>query len=60
MFGLFKKKSEVEKLQEKYQKLMKEAFDLSKINRSASDSKYAEADVVQKKIEALTDGSQSK
>lgn len=53
MFGLFKKKSEVEKLQEKYQKLMKEAFDLSKSNRSASDTKYAEADEVQKKIEAL-------
>lgn len=54
MFGLFKKKTEVEKLQENYQKLMKEAFDLSKINRSESDSKYAEADEVQKKIEALT------
>ncbi|MEO1009853.1 MAG: Lacal_2735 family protein [Bacteroidota bacterium] len=53
MFGLFKKKSEVEKLQEKYQKLMKEAFDLSKSNRSASDDKYAEADAVQKRIEAL-------
>ena len=54
MFGLFKKKTEVEKLQENYQKLMKEAFDLSKINRSESDSKYAEADEVQKQIEALT------
>lgn len=57
MFGLFKKKSEVEKLQEKYQRLMKEAFDLSKSNRSASDTKYAEADEVQKKIEALTTSS---
>ncbi|MBT8186136.1 MAG: Lacal_2735 family protein [Croceitalea sp.] len=54
MFGLFKKKSEVEKLQEKYQKLMKEAFDLSKVNRSESDSKYAEADEIQKKIESLS------
>ena len=54
MFGLFKKKTEVEKLQENYQKLMKEAFDLSKTNRSASDTKYAEADEVQKKIEALS------
>lgn len=54
MFGLFKKKTELEKLQEKYQKLMKEAFDLSKINRSAGDSKYAEADEVQKKIEAIS------
>gem|GEM_PF-111611 len=54
MFGLFKKKSELEKLQEKYQKLMKEAFDLSKTNRKASDDKYAEADEIQKKIAALS------
>ncbi|WP_422080506.1 Lacal_2735 family protein [Ulvibacterium sp.] len=60
MFGLFKKKSEVEKLQEKYQKLMKEAFDLSKSNRSASDTKYAEADEVQKQIEALTASSKTR
>ncbi len=53
MFGLFKKKTEKEKLQEKYQKLMKEAFDLSKTNRSASDGKYADADAVQKQIDAL-------
>ncbi len=54
MFGLFKKKTEVEKLQKQYQKLMKEAFDLSKSNRSASDEKYAEADKVQKQIETLS------
>ncbi len=53
MFGLFKKKSEKEKLEEKYKKLMKEAFDLSKINRSASDGKYEEADKLQKQIDAL-------
>lgn len=53
MFGLFKKKSEVEKLQVQYQKLMKEAFDLSKINRTESDNKYAEADEVQKRIDVL-------
>ncbi|UJH67096.1 Lacal_2735 family protein [Allomuricauda sp. SCSIO 65647] len=53
MFKLFKKKSEVEKLQEKYKKLMKEAFELSKINRSDSDRIYAEADEIQKKIESL-------
>jgi hypothetical protein len=54
MFGLFKKKTEVEKLNEKYDKLMKESFDLSKINRKASDEKYAEADKIMKKIEKLT------
>ena len=37
MFGLFKKKSEVEKLQEKYGKLMKEWHALSSTNRSESD-----------------------
>jgi hypothetical protein len=53
MFGLFKKKSEKEKLQEQYKKLLKESFDLSKSNRTASDAKQAEADVILKKIEAL-------
>jgi hypothetical protein len=53
MFGLFKKKSELEKLQEQYQKLMKEAFDLSKTNRTKSDEKTAEAEEVIKKIDAL-------
>jgi len=53
MFGLFKKKSEVEKLQDQYKKLMKEGYDLQSINRSASDQKYLEADNILKKIEAL-------
>ena len=53
MFGLFKKKSEKEKLQEQYKKLLKESFDLSKSNRTASDAKHSEADVILKKIEAL-------
>jgi len=53
MFGLFKKKTEKEKLQERYNKLMQEAFELSKINRTASDNKYAQADTVQKKMESL-------
>lgn len=54
MFGLFKKKTEKEKLQIEYKKLMKEAFELSKSNRSASDDKYAEADRIMKKIESLS------
>ncbi|MGB5377896.1 Lacal_2735 family protein [Muriicola sp.] len=53
MFGLFNKKSPLEKLENQYRALMKEAFDLSKVNRSAGDAKYAEADKVQKKIEEL-------
>jgi hypothetical protein len=53
MFGLFKKKSEREKLQEAYQKLMKEAYTLSTSNRMESDKKYAEADEIMKKIESM-------
>lgn len=53
MFRLFKKKSEADKLQEKYKSLMKEAFELSKINRTKSDEKTAEAEEILKKIEAF-------
>jgi hypothetical protein len=53
MFGLFKKKSQIEKLQEKYASLMKESFMLSKSNRSASDKKVAEAECVLNEIEKL-------
>ena len=53
MFGLFKKKTEKEKLTDQYQKLMKEAFELSKSNRRASDEKYAKADELQKRMEGL-------
>ncbi len=54
MFGLFNRKTEIEKLQEKNKKLLKESFDLSKSNRTASDNKYAEADRIQKQIDELT------
>ncbi|MEM8893622.1 MAG: Lacal_2735 family protein [Bacteroidota bacterium] len=53
MLGLFKKKSEKEKLEEKYRKLIDESYKLSHTNRSASDQKAAEADAVLKQIEAL-------
>lgn len=53
MFGIFKKKTAIEKLQEKYNKLMEEAFKLQSINRKDSDQKYLEADIILKKIEAL-------
>ena len=51
MFNLFKKKSEIEKLQDSYRKLMEEGFKLQSISRSDSDKKYFEADLVLKKIE---------
>jgi hypothetical protein len=53
MFGLFKKKSELEKLQDQYKALLSEAHKLSTVNRSASDAKTAEADAILKKIETL-------
>ena len=53
MFGLFKKKTEKQTLEEAYQKLTKESFDLSKTNRKASDQKAYEAEQVMKKLESL-------
>jgi hypothetical protein len=53
MFGIFKRKSEIEKLEGKYQKLIKEAFTLSTSNRRLSDSKTTEANEVLKQIELL-------
>ena len=53
MFGLFKKKSDKEKLQENYEKLLKEAYSLSTTNRKKSDQKTFEAEEVAKKIEKL-------
>lgn len=53
MFGLFKKKSEKEKLQEQYAKLLKEAHTLSTTNRKMSDQKTFEAEGVMKLIEKL-------
>jgi hypothetical protein len=53
MFGLFKKKSEVDKLYDQYNQQMKDAHSLSTSNRAASDAKYAEADALMKKIEEL-------
>lgn len=53
MFGLFKKKSEKEKLKVKYEKLLKEAHTLSTSNRRMSDQKTFEAEEVMKKIEKM-------
>ena len=53
MFGLFRKKTEAEKLNKKYDKLMQECYELSTINRKASDAKYAEAEEVLKQLEKL-------
>lgn len=53
MFNLFKKKSEIEKLQDSYKKVMEEAYKLQSVNRTDSDQKYFEADEILKKIETI-------
>lgn len=53
MFGLFKKTTNVEKLQKRYEQLMKEWHSLSTVNRAKSDEKYAEAQAIQDQIDKL-------
>ena len=53
MFGLFKSKSEKEKLTEQYKKLHEEAFRLSKVDRTQADAKFAEAEELMARIEKL-------
>lgn len=53
MLGIFKRKSEKSILLEKYDKLMKQAYDLSKVNRLQSDMKAVEAGKLLKRIDAL-------
>lgn len=54
MFGLFKKKTEAEKFNEKYKKLLAEAHQLSSSTRKASDVKQYEAEQVLKTITLLS------
>lgn len=54
MFNIFNKKSsKISKLEKKHDKLLEQAFKLSKSNRKLSDQKTAEADEVMKEIELL-------
>ncbi|MDQ3193046.1 MAG: Lacal_2735 family protein [Bacteroidota bacterium] len=53
MFGLFKRKSKSEKLQKKYEQLLKQSHELSTINRIESDNKFVEAQEVLKEIESI-------
>ena len=53
MFGIFKKKTKIEKLEIKYKALLKEAYDMSKTSRSKSDQKTFEAEEVSKQMEIL-------
>ena len=55
MFGLFKKKSEKEKLEAQYDALIKKSYELSHSNRAESDKVRAQVQEVLKQIEALED-----
>lgn len=50
MFGSGNSK---EKLQQKYNKLLQESFDLSTVNRKKSDLKRAEAEEIGKQLDEL-------
>tara|TARA_Y100001972_G_C7474922_1_gene241622 strand:- start:348 stop:551 length:204 start_codon:yes stop_codon:yes gene_type:complete len=50
---LFKRKTELEKLQDKYDSLMEEAYKLSKVNRTKSDEKTFEANEVLTEMKKL-------
>jgi hypothetical protein len=53
MFGIFKKKTEKEKLQETYNKLLKRHIRLLILSRTHADKIMAEAEEVGKKIDLL-------
>ena len=53
MFGLFKKTSQLDKLQKEYENLMSDWHALSSTNRAESDKKYAEAQKILDQIEVL-------
>ena len=53
MFGIFRKKSKVEKLKLKYKKLIEEAHKYSKVNRKLSDRKMVEANEILNQIDQL-------
>tara|TARA_R110001599_G_scaffold176021_1_gene368126 strand:+ start:178 stop:369 length:192 start_codon:yes stop_codon:yes gene_type:complete len=50
---IFKPKTQIEKLEKRYKNTLAEAFELSKISRTASDAKYAEAVTIVDEIELL-------
>ena len=53
MFGLFKKKTELEKLNDQYKKLMEQSYLKSTINRTESDALLAEANTILNQMELL-------
>ena len=59
MFGLFKRKSEKEKLTELYKKAKEQAYILSKTNRKESDKLEKEANDILEKIDVIDENNTS-
>lgn len=53
MFGLFKKKTEKQVLEEKYRKLLEKSHRLSTVNRRQADEALAQAEEVAKEMAKL-------
>ena len=53
MFSLFGPKSKLKKLQKQYETKVKEAYELSTVDRMKSDVKAAEAEKIAQEIDAL-------
>ena len=53
MFHFFKRKSPLEVMEDRYRKLLEEAFRLSTTDRKASDQKRAEAEILALEIDKL-------
>jgi len=53
MFGIFKKKSEKEKLIILYKKKQEQAYKLSRVNRAKSDQMVKEASEILEKIDII-------
>ena len=60
MFNFFKKKNKMQKLEDKYNRLTEEAYNLSKYNRAKSDAKTAEASKILFEIEEIEKNNQTK
>lgn len=53
MLRIFRRKSEKEKLEEKFKKLMREWHALSSVNRSSSDQKFFEAQKIAEQLNKM-------
>lgn len=53
MFGLFKKKDPISKLEAQYKELLSESYRLSTTDRTASDQKQVEAEALLQQIQKL-------